>query len=337
MSDFIKNPGNRVVLQAIVLNQEGSCVNQVAPYPKLYITRIDTSTTINILNVSSLSEDINGEYYYNWVAPSTLGFYKVRYEAIIDDGLVRGYDTVEIQDPLEVFYTVAGEGTGRFNALEGSTVILEAQVLKNNVGLFEPYSVIKVEVYDAYEKAVAVEGTESYIHLVTSLTNNPSIDGRFSYTVPGTSPVGSYFDKLFFKPTVGSPIQSGIMTYYVRKTSAGAPTPGDKETTTVVMNLFDITGSPDCNVPAYVEMNENYAFYGDDIIQRERERYFPDKNGIITMTLLETDTMTNDTGTDIFYTFSIPSIKYKKHFTIPKGTISAGLVNLPEYDAIRCV
>lgn len=336
MSDFIKNPGDRVVLQALVLNQEGSSVNQVAPYPKMFITRIDSTSAIQILSKSSLTEDIDGEYYYNWIAPSTLGFYKVRYEAIIDDGLVRGYDSVEVQDPTEVFYTVSGEGTGRFNALEGSSIVLEAQVLKNNVGLFEPYSVIKVEIYDTYDKAVAAEGTESAIHLITTLTPNPSIDGKFSYTVPGTSPVGSYFDKLFFKPTTGSAKQSGIMNYYVRKTSPGATLPGDKETANILLNLFDITGSPDCNVPAYVEMNERYAFYGDDLIQKERERYFPDKNGIINMDLLETDTLTADTGTDIYYTFTIPSIKYKYHFTVPKGTISANLIRLPEYTDAVC-
>ena len=46
--------------------------------------------------------------------------------------------------------------------------------------------------------------------------------------------------------------------------------------------------------------------------------------------------MTTDTGTDIYYTVHVTNNNHsqggwKRNFTIPKGTLSANLVDLPVY------
>jgi hypothetical protein len=109
MSDFVNYPFDRVTLQALVLNQKGSSISQPAGYPKIRINRINNSTITHILNTSSLTHDQNGEYFYNWTAPSTLGFYKVRYEALINNVVVSGYDSVKVIDYANTEYLVVGE------------------------------------------------------------------------------------------------------------------------------------------------------------------------------------------------------------------------------------
>jgi hypothetical protein len=100
--------------------------------------------------------------------------------------------------------------------------------------------------------------------------------------------------------------------------------------------MFDIKNQANCKAPIYVEMNEKYAFYGTDMIKKEREIFKTDKDGVLATDLIETETMTADTGKDIYYTLTIPDIKYTRNFTIPKGTISSNFLDLPVYGSARC-
>ena len=99
-------------------------------------------------------------------------------------------------------------------------------------------------------------------------------------------------------------------------------------TVKVYFTLCDIRGEGNCNKPVYVELNRNYALYDDDIIKRERERFFSDENGYVEMNLINTEKMQNDTGSSIYYKLEIPDVKYKRDFTIPSNISSSLLFDL---------
>lgn len=105
---------------------------------------------------------------------------------------------------------------------------------------------------------------------------------------------------------------------------------------TIRFNAIDVSGNFSCNYPAYVRMNEKYAWYGSELIAKQTERFFSNSNGSFIMNLLETDTLTQDTNKEIYYTFTYPSVGYVKKFTIPASTLSANLIDLPNYTGIGC-
>jgi hypothetical protein len=104
----------------------------------------------------------------------------------------------------------------------------------------------------------------------------------------------------------------------------------------IIFNSTDVTGTASCNYPAYVRMNEPYAWYGSELIAKQNERFFSNSTGSFIMNLLETDTLTQDTGKEIYYTFTYPSAMFKKKFTIPASTLTANLLDLPTYTGIGC-
>lgn len=108
------------------------------------------------------------------------------------------------------------------------------------------------------------------------------------------------------------------------------------DTTKVLFNAIDVTGNTSCNYPAYVRMNEPHAWYGSQLVAKQRERFFSDENGSFIMNLLDTDTLSADSSKVIYYTFSYPAVGYKKKFTIPVSTITANLLDLPTYTGIGC-
>ena len=87
------------------------------------------------------------------------------------------------------------------------------------------------------------------------------------------------------------------------------------ETAKIVFNIADVTGTTGCDTSVFVRMNEPHAWYGSNLIAKQRERFFPNENGSVIMNLIETSTLTDSTGTEIFYTLSVPSMKFKKKFT----------------------
>jgi hypothetical protein len=220
----------------------------------------------------------------------------------------------------------------RYDAPINTPIILQAKIYVNNVPT-NVYQIVRAEIYDDFNKAKAPYGTYVPKQKIpaTQISHPSSIIGLYQYVASAIGTANTYYDKLYFVLDQGGETKNGIMPFYVRKTSAGALPPSSKEKAHIVLNMFDVIDTADCSKPVYVEMNVNYAFYNGDIIRKEREMFKSNNAGIVSMDLIETTTMTEDTGTDVYYTLEIPSIDYKRSFTVPKGTISANFFDLPEY------
>ena len=187
---------------------------------------------------------------------------------------------------------------------------------------------VQVDVSSIHEASDIASITSSNLELNSEFTTNSSyINANYSDISYDSSITDSI---IIANLTAGScpdviDINAGIIPEVLQQGYS------EKETVEVYLNFFNITGLTHCNIPLYVTMNEDYAFYEGDIIRRERERFFVDKDGLFKVNLYETDTMTAETGKDIYYTFILPSNRLVKHFTIPKGTVSANLLDLPTY------
>ena len=108
MINYIKEPGDKIVLHAIIINSSGNLEPQPLGLPELMITKVDETGTESVLVASSLTQDIPGEYYYIWEAPSTLGYYKARYRVSIESEITFGYDFLEVTEPSGQIITVVG-------------------------------------------------------------------------------------------------------------------------------------------------------------------------------------------------------------------------------------
>jgi hypothetical protein len=104
------------------------------------------------------------------------------------------------------------------------------------------------------------------------------------------------------------------------------------ETCEIPIRLVDYTNSVVKNPRVSLSLNRYDLWYGDKaIITWDRTRLADaDKKGVTTLSLVETDTLSDDNGgVDVYYTLQIGS--YIKKFTIPKGTFNSTIEDLPEY------
>lgn len=216
----------------------------------------------------------------------------------------------------------------RADGIVDESTILTIQFLKNGLN-YVPYSIIGVSIHDDYVEAQS--GIDSKQDIPPSSISHLG-SGLYQITVSEISTSGTYLDRWAYKPTVSSAEYLAIHYFYIRKESYGSTAPGEIETCRVTLNVFDIVANASCKDKVYVEMNEPIAWYGKNLIEREREMFSVADDGVVVMNLIETSTLTVDTGTDIYYTVDVADGKYTKKFTIPKGTLDANLVDLPTYN-----
>jgi len=216
----------------------------------------------------------------------------------------------------------------RDDAIINQSTILYAWFRKNGM-LYDAASVLKVEIYDDYAKA---QNSTDILQTIQPQYISRIGTGIYKYKAAELSSVGTYHDKVYVKPEVDSTsnfIQ--ILPFYVRKEVYGMTAPGAIEKTRVMLNIFDVVGNAQSGDKVYVIMNQPVAIYGNNIIEREREEFCVDNDGMVTMYLTETDTLTEDTGSTVYYSAEAADGRYCKDFTIPKGTIDANLMSLPSY------
>lgn len=217
-------------------------------------------------------------------------------------------------------------GTRADGIIDEST-ILSIQYLKNSL-FYNPYSIISVSIHDDYVEAQSGIDVKQNI----DLANYSHLgSGLYQFVASEVGTAGTYFDRHVYKPTASSANYIAIHSFYVRKESYGSTAPGEIETCRITLNVFDIVANASCRDKVYVEMNEQIAWYGKNLIEKEREMFEIGSDGIVVMNLIETTTLTTDTGTDIYYTINVSNGDYIKKFTVPKGTLDSDLVDLPAY------
>ena len=162
-----------------------------------------------------------------------------------------------------------------------------------------------------------------------------------TYTALATNfPTAStYYDKVYVTPTPGANQLSYVMPVFVHKSSFGMVAPGTIEKVNIALNLFGVASEIKEGDPVYITMGNQYAVYGKMLIKRDVETFRVNSEGLVVdpdtgliMSLTETTTMTADTGENIFYEITAMDGKFKKFFTVPKGTVDADFFDLPEYD-----
>jgi len=96
----LENYTNEIIkLHAFVLTLEGKLVDQPINYPKITIDKITDTGKVNIVPETVMIEDVNGEYYYSWDTTGlAVGYYKARYEGIIEGESAFGFDSITIRD-----------------------------------------------------------------------------------------------------------------------------------------------------------------------------------------------------------------------------------------------
>ena len=100
-----------------------------------------------------------------------------------------------------------------------------------------------------------------------------------------------------------------------------APEPSDIDYTPVYLYVQDITSAGSTNV--IVNMSESVIKYKTDItITNKNLTYTPDENGLIEMSLPDTDDMTGD----IYYNIDFSTSKYR--FKVPKTLVDTNFWDL---------
>ena len=198
--------------------------------------------------------------------------------------------------------------------------------LETNVNL-EPFSISKVEIYNTKAKAKAGVTTD-ILDTITTITTNGT--GLLSYIVPVRTSPNIYFDKLFVTPISGGEEIKIINSFLVlNELFGGTPTKG-KEKARIFLNLCDITADPKVGTKVQVILCNNFSIFGNNLIKREPEEFISDTNGVIEMFLLETTTMSTDTGEAVSYELSALNGSFTRQFTVPKGTLDENFFDLPK-------
>jgi len=332
MDNVLAYYAETVTLHAVIQDKNEALVDQTGGYPKITIQRMDAGGPVVVVNAVTMTEDIDGEYYYRWTAPSMGAEYKVKYEGLIDGQSVYGWDTVTVRIPTNEVYTVEGIGD-RFDIVEGAIPTLQAQVYQNGVA-FDVYQVARVEIYNDRTEADKDYGVG--VPLETIATGNISqvATGRYEYALTQVlSTANLYYDKVYIIPKSGDSEQSFVLPFYVRKTSVGSSPPGDMETCEIKFNLFELDKEAKEGDLVEVRMNEDSAYYDNNLVDGMVQSFYADSDGIVTMNLIETTTLTQDTGKQIYYNVRALSCNWERNILVPKSTFSADLFDLPVYTA----
>jgi hypothetical protein len=238
------------------------------------------------------------------------------------------YDHVDSTvNSLTILYSGNGVASGdRLEQYTGYSVLLQFALYRNSA-LYNPYSVVKVEIFNDYAKAVAGNPGD-VLETITSITNLST--GIYTYTAAALSNANVYFDKITVIEEVGNTPKSFIAPFYIRSIFSNAPV-GDRETAAITLNIYDILNTAQKNEMVQVELMEEYSTYSRALIDREVQTFRADAAGLVTMNLIETTTMSSEMGKTIYYKLSTLKNRYIRSFTVPKGTITANFFDLPTY------
>jgi hypothetical protein len=200
---------------------------------------------------------------------------------------------------------------------------------------FDALAVTKVEIYDSYEAAVSSDPTG----LVETISATGAISrtavGTYAYTASPIYIVGTYFDKVYITPDANAPEVTFISSFFLRIENYTAEFPGEHEKCKIYLNVFDIMDGVTEGDRVVVRMNVKSAWYGDDLIYNKEEIFRIDaegrvcnEDGSIGMDLIETDTLTADTGESVYYNFNIHD---RLHISksVTKGLLQANFKDLP--------
>lgn len=223
----------------------------------------------------------------------------------------------------------------RNNAIVGTPIDLQFQFLLNDEA-FSAYQVLRVEIYPTYDDAKdetniieTIDGTGDIVE---------SDEGLYDYTVVALSSPTTYYDKIFIIPVENDPIwdddtlvSGRIKQFYVRQEQYGGSAPGSKERVRVRLNIFDIIDTAQKGDTVKVKMNVRSAWYGNDIIKQETKIFKADTDGVVIMDLIETDTLSDDTGTAVYYEFNVAGkMTFEKR--VPSGLLESNFKDLPNPD-----
>jgi hypothetical protein len=234
---------------------------------------------------------------------------------------------------LNTRYSGIGTGNGRNTAEINVATTLQFQFLLNS-DEYSAYQVLRVEIYPTYEDAIAET------NIIETIDGTGDIDevstGLYSYTASALSSPATYYDKIFLIPTDGdgiwdtddSLVSGRIKQFYVRQDQPGGSPPSDKDRVRVFLNIFDIVNTAQKGDTVKVKMNVRHAWYGQDIIKQEVLTFKADAEGIVYMDLIETDTLTEDSDTQVYYEFNVAG-KANFEKRVPAGPLEADFKDLP--------
>ncbi len=232
----------------------------------------------------------------------------------------------------------------RSDSISSQNVDLEFQFLKNGAA-YGGGGLQKVEIYGS--EADAIAGTSILETIDSTGFFTEVTTGLFGYTATAPTQTGgwvagTYFDRVYVYTEVAGPIWDGgpgrldINPFYVREETFGGAAPGSHEKVIISLNLFDVLDSPRKGCKVEVEMNVKNARYGTDLIKNEKKVFYSDEDGNVTMTLIETTTLSDDTFPDtgdnniVYYKFNIDEGKLVEKRTVTKGLSSVNYFTLPE-------
>jgi hypothetical protein len=268
-----------------------------------------------------------GEYSIVWEIPGTP--YSGSEAINIYDNI---YDVIEDE---VIIYDGFGSGEDRFDSVTSDPIVLQFQFIKDR-RYVEAYSVNKVEVYDDYDKALSGLSSD-VIQTIASGSITHSSTGLYAYVVSALISPKVYFDKIFFTPEEGGEEVSFIGPFYVGSEELDGIAPGSKEVCKIILNIVDITGGAWQCKSVNVNLCQAYAKYGKALVVRNSYTFYVQDDGLVKtedgedFELIETTTMTADTGEDVYYHLTTLDGEFSYTFTIPKGTLQANLLDLPVY------
>lgn len=211
---------------------------------------------------------------------------------------------------------------------------------------YAPYSADKVEIYGSYDDAEnnnnILETIPTGDIVIDDSNSIPSVNSTCKYTADVLPVSATYFDKIYITPRDGMTPISFINSFFIQEYNWGGSTPSDHQRIRVYLNIFDIMDNPQKNAEVVWRLNVKDAWYGKDFIKQEKEIFKADDNGLVTMDIVETDTLLKDTFdlTDpnnptpeelkkLFYRVEIDG-RAKYDVRVPKGIVSAQFKDLPE-------
>jgi len=208
----------------------------------------------------------------------------------------------------------------RFSAVEGQdidlNIIIEERDTTTGITTpYDPYEFTKVEIYASKDDA---DNDANSLYTITTASIVKVTTGNYKVTVPSSLGLqfGTYFDKAYVVPTLGASTITSVHVFYIGRETIEIP-PSDHQRARIYGNIYDIVDDPQSNEQICINMNVEYAFYGNEIIKREQIKFKTDVNGYFEFDLLETDTLTQDTGKDVWYEVNIAG-RYTDNVKVPK-------------------
>ena len=231
---------------------------------------------------------------------------------------------IDIRDAVIVpTYRVIGIDTNRYSSNTNTNPIqLQSEFRENNV-LFDPHQIVSIEIYPSFDDAM------QSTNRISTATNISMVSvGLYEYDVARLETAGTYYERVRFVAVDGGNEEFVINSFSVVNT--GTPrqvNPDTIGTATVEINTFNILGGTLSNkdVVVRVRMPRSSYIYSGTNVGIVIERSYNSTNGVISLTLTETDLL----GQDAYYIISIDGTDYTRKVRVPAGVGTANIETLP--------